>query len=102
MTPPRDQIEADLLAECKRLSCALRQAKAALEEHRVSLAQFKVGEVVEARLSGSNAAWEPAIIRRVQIQSWSGAAWYAVSFKKKNGEWSLVPLSVFSRVRAAL
>lgn len=75
----------------------LRHAKKKLDEARVALAPFQVGQVVEA--SRRDGKWEPAIVRSVDGMSW--ATWYTVSFRKKNGEWATATQNVFEKVRGA-
>lgn len=74
----------------------LRHAEKKLDEARVALAPFKVGDVVEASSRGDD--WQPAIVRKVDPQSWG--PWYVVSFAKKNGDWSTSNRQVFEKVRA--
>lgn len=86
----------DLKSRVGDLRRRLLEAERELRDAQVRHAPFRVGDEVEARLGGS---WQPAIVRRVEPQSW-GEPWFKVSPRKKNGEWSSVERHAFGDVRA--
>lgn len=85
-----------LEAEVSRIRKLLHEAEDILRDARIANAPFKEGDVIEmnmARRTGES-DWQEVIVREVYV-SYSSTS-YRVCLRKKNGDWSNAPRSVYS------
>jgi hypothetical protein len=80
-----------LRIEVDRLRDDLKEAEDALRAAIIAATGYEEGDVVEAiKKWGRAQEWRPAIIRRIYPGYVSDNCRFAVSFAKKDGEWSKV------------
>lgn len=94
-----DRID-ELKAKVDRLSDELGDAKQQLKAALDDLAPFKVGDVVQAT-DRREGGWQPAIVRSVEHTDFGRGPifWFRVSFRKKDGDWSVRDMYVGDKVR---